>query len=285
MSDSKGKGKILIVDDEDEIREIVALFVENFGYEYLGASSGNKAFQILKENPDIDVVLSDVMMADGSGVDLITQIRGAGMQLPVIFLTGYSSKEYTLKGLRMGVFELLNKPFESFTIKRVLGDAIKAARESAAILKSKEDIETAISEEGSDGESVSKSRLDDFVYDMKSQLQFSKGAIAGLSDDENRSFEMSFILRVMQAGEAESTYLKIAPLSSYFKDCVNLFSCYRLRVDLLDDEHISAIGAVIDDLLVVLDKFNDVSEFEINEVLRKDINRKAALLEEEALAE
>ncbi len=69
------KTRILVVDDEELIVELLESYLERKGFEIFTASSGFKAFAILKENPQIDLVISDIRMADGTGVELLEKIN------------------------------------------------------------------------------------------------------------------------------------------------------------------------------------------------------------------
>ncbi len=247
---SEVKGKVLIVDDEPDIVEIVSLFVESFGYEFVSANSGNDGFAKFQEDPGINVIISDVMMANGSGVDLITKIRGSGSQVPVIFLTAYASKEYTLEGLRMGVFELIDKPFEADNIKKVLDSAMRARIESETI----QQIAGDLSRNG-EGEDISK-LVDGFTSEYKNQLLFCKGAVTGLNDSSNKSHEMSYILRVLQTGESEAKKYGLGGYAKLLTDSVSYLSCCRMELELVGVDEISFIGKIVDTVLFINENVN-----------------------------
>ena len=80
---------ILIVDDDSEVRVIVAEFLEDFGYRVLQASGGAEALSLLAQTPDVRMLITDVRMPDMSGLelaDLATQRQG---DLKVILISGY----------------------------------------------------------------------------------------------------------------------------------------------------------------------------------------------------
>ncbi len=104
------KIKILVVDDEDDLRELLVSEFEFHGFEVLSADSGNSAIAVL-EREKVDLVLSDVRMPNGNGVWLLQQIRAKfGTTLPVFFLTGFSdiNEEKAVKLDSQGLF---HKPF------------------------------------------------------------------------------------------------------------------------------------------------------------------------------
>ena len=81
--------KILAVDDEADLLEITEQFLKMRGYEPVTASGGHAAFDLWKKD-DFDLVITDMRMPEGSGLDLIQAIRNTGSQVPVIIVTGFS---------------------------------------------------------------------------------------------------------------------------------------------------------------------------------------------------
>lgn len=83
--------KILVVDDEEDIREAVGEFLEDEGFQVFLASSGNEGFE--KVNGEgIDLIVSDINMPNGSGVELLDNIKGENLEKPVlVFMTGFAN--------------------------------------------------------------------------------------------------------------------------------------------------------------------------------------------------
>ncbi len=102
---------VLVVDDEPVLRELVAFILIDKGFQVLEAESGDAAFQLICKN-DFDVVVSDVRMPNGSGVELLTRISNMTKRKPMVFLvSGYS--EISLEEARkLGARDLLNKPVD-----------------------------------------------------------------------------------------------------------------------------------------------------------------------------
>ena len=111
VSDKLKEKKILIVDDEEDLVELTIELLGDCGLECQGAHSGNQAIALLDQG-DFDIVLSDVQMNDGSGIDLIKEIRKRDPNIPlVVFISAYSSNSRDeLVGL--GALELLTKPID-----------------------------------------------------------------------------------------------------------------------------------------------------------------------------
>ena len=77
---------VLIVDDDDDVGVMLSVFLELAGIKSIEAKSGNEALEILKHNKDINFVISDVRMANGSGVYLLEELRKLDPILPHIVL-------------------------------------------------------------------------------------------------------------------------------------------------------------------------------------------------------
>lgn len=111
MSDYS-KYTLLIVDDDDMLRETLVDMFEAYGFKVLNASSGNKAFAVVEKN-HIDLVVSDIRMADGDGIILLEKIRAFNQRIPVVVLiTGnsqYSKEECISKGAK----DVISKPFDT----------------------------------------------------------------------------------------------------------------------------------------------------------------------------
>jgi CheY-like chemotaxis protein len=84
------QGVLLVVDDEAEIREIIAMNAAPLGLDVLEAGDGHQAIEILKEH-HVDVVISDLMMPRVSGLTLLTMLREERWAKPFIFVTAYPS--------------------------------------------------------------------------------------------------------------------------------------------------------------------------------------------------
>lgn len=105
--------KFIFVDDEDLIRELFSEIMdfESYGF-HLEKSlpSAELALSYLRENKDIDLVITDVKMGHMSGIDLCREIREAGLTTEIVVLSGYEDFEYAKQAIRHQVFDYLLKP-------------------------------------------------------------------------------------------------------------------------------------------------------------------------------
>jgi two-component system alkaline phosphatase synthesis response regulator PhoP len=107
--------KLLIVDDEEDILEILRFNLENEGYTIDMASSGEDAFE--KLTPEHKLILLDVMMEGMSGFRLAEKLRKDNIQTPIIFLTAKETENDMLTGFSVGADDYITKPF---SIKEVI---------------------------------------------------------------------------------------------------------------------------------------------------------------------
>lgn len=104
---------VLIVEDDDDLREVLALGVADEGYQVIQATSGNKALALINEDDakKIGIILSDVRMPDGDGPSLLKSLRAKDPKSPeFIFLTGYADIGNDA-AVKLGARRLFNKPF------------------------------------------------------------------------------------------------------------------------------------------------------------------------------
>jgi DNA-binding NtrC family response regulator len=101
---------ILLVDDEETLREIVAMQIEEDGYKVIQASGGHQAFEILKTT-EIDLVISDMRMPSGNGEELLREMSSLDKKPVFIMITGFS--ELSKKELvALGAKDMLAKPID-----------------------------------------------------------------------------------------------------------------------------------------------------------------------------
>ena len=116
------KSHILVVDDEDEIRDLFIEGLEEGGYACHAASSGESALQILAAKP-VDVALVDIIMPRMSGLTLFKRIQEHFPQVAVIFVTAMDDVEIAIGNVKGGAFDYLVKPV---TVKRLI-EAVEEA--------------------------------------------------------------------------------------------------------------------------------------------------------------
>ncbi|RCG31841.1 DNA-binding response regulator [Sphaerisporangium album] len=110
MSDQPSKPRVLVVDDERNIRDLVGMALRFHGFEVVSASRGYEALELaMSGSPDL--VVLDVMLPDLDGFELCRRLRAAGDDVPVIFLTARDTPADTVHGLTLGGDDYVTKPF------------------------------------------------------------------------------------------------------------------------------------------------------------------------------
>jgi len=103
------EGRLLVVDDEPNIRELLSASLRYAGFDVITAADGREAVQ-LAERTRPDLMVLDVMLPDLDGFAVINRLRGAGRRIPVVFLTARDAAEDKLAGLELGD-DYVTKPF------------------------------------------------------------------------------------------------------------------------------------------------------------------------------
>jgi two-component system, OmpR family, response regulator len=109
-ADSTSRGRVLVVDDESNITELVSLGLRYEGFEVLSAADGRGALRAVREFEPALVIL-DVRMPDIDGFEVCRRMRADGIWVPVIFLTARDATEDKVAGLTIGGDDYLTKPF------------------------------------------------------------------------------------------------------------------------------------------------------------------------------
>jgi len=116
--------KILIVDDEESMRTFLTVALENDGHEVTsadGLQTGLKAFR--EGQPDL--ILQDVKMPDGSGLELLKEVKKDSPKTAVVVMTAFSTWESAVEAMRLGAYDFVKKPFDTENIKATVNRALE----------------------------------------------------------------------------------------------------------------------------------------------------------------
>lgn len=120
--------KVLIVEDEESVRKLIAKVLSNDGILTYQAESGKQALEMLSKY-QFDLVLLDVELGDMTGYEIAVEIRQKDLQLPTIFLSGKTDESDILKGLDVGADSYITKPFSPSMLSAQVKSKIKRRRE------------------------------------------------------------------------------------------------------------------------------------------------------------
>ncbi len=117
--------RILVVDDEPAVRDLTVEFLRRSGYKPHGVPTARHALDLLDEEP-FDLVVSDVVMPEMTGVELLYALRLRQPDLPVILMTGGSKEpERTTKAVELGAVGLLYKPFSHAELNEIVASVLE----------------------------------------------------------------------------------------------------------------------------------------------------------------
>ena len=103
--------KVLILEDEVNIRSFVVINLKRAGYQGIEAGTGQEALDRLRENPDIGVAILDIMLPDIDGFEVCSRIRATNKQIGIIMLTARTQEMDKVTGLMTGADDYVTKPF------------------------------------------------------------------------------------------------------------------------------------------------------------------------------
>jgi len=118
---------ILVIDDEEIMREILETLLNREGYAVRTAATAGEGLELAKSVP-FDAVILDVMLPDMNGVDALEEIRRVDEELPVLMITAFASVETAISAMKRGAFDYITKPFKNDEVLVVLNNATERRR-------------------------------------------------------------------------------------------------------------------------------------------------------------
>jgi len=127
FSGHTSNGRVLVVDDEPDIRKVVKMTLTKAGYDVIEAEDGEKAIEAIKEGDNpllLDVIICDIRMPKINGVEAINYFQQQYPRVPIIVLTGFPDMEMALGFLKKGVVAYLVKPVEKEQLMNAVAKAL-----------------------------------------------------------------------------------------------------------------------------------------------------------------
>jgi two-component system chemotaxis response regulator CheY len=128
MGDKATNGRVLIVDDEADVRKVVRMTLQKAGYDVLEAENGEKAIETINAGENrllLDILICDIRMPKINGVEAIAYFRANYPRVPVIVLTGFPDADMATSMLRQGVVDYLVKPVEGEKLRESVARAME----------------------------------------------------------------------------------------------------------------------------------------------------------------
>ncbi|MCP4220590.1 MAG: sigma-54-dependent Fis family transcriptional regulator [bacterium] len=116
--------KILIIDDDPSIRNMLSIVLKRNGYDITMADNGRSALESLKRDTLFDLVISDIKMPDISGIELLKKIKSITPRIPVIMITAFASANDAVEAMKLGAEDYVTKPFNLDELKIIIQRAL-----------------------------------------------------------------------------------------------------------------------------------------------------------------
>jgi len=125
--DGAPKPRILVVDDEPSMRDMLRIVLRRDGFEVLIADSGRQALEMLKREP-VDLLLSDIRMPDVNGVDVLRGAKEINRDIVAIMMTAFASTDTAVEAMRLGAVDYFTKPFSMDELRLKVRRHLEASR-------------------------------------------------------------------------------------------------------------------------------------------------------------
>jgi len=154
--------RILIVDDEEVLRDVLDAVLRREGFEVVPAASGEEALSVLDGDENIDLVILDIMLPGISGIDTLRAMRISNPNLPVIVITAFSSIDGAIEAMKHGAFHYIPKPFKNEEVVLTVNKALEQRRLS----RENERLRSELSEKYAYSNIIGKSETMRKIFDL-----------------------------------------------------------------------------------------------------------------------
>jgi len=124
MLTENSASRILVVDDENSLRDLLSILLQREGYQVDQAADGAVAFTMVQEN-HYDLIISDIQMPRVTGIELLRQLRDQNNDVTVMMITAFSSTEEAVEAMKLGAYDYITKPFKNDEIRLVIKNALE----------------------------------------------------------------------------------------------------------------------------------------------------------------
>jgi two-component system response regulator PilR (NtrC family) len=158
--------KVLIVEDEPDIRELLELTLANMGYKANVAANLKQAFKLLDQDLYF-LCLTDMRLPDGDGIELVEKIQQEKSDLPVAVITAFGNVEGAVNTLKAGAFDYVSKPISLSMLKKLVSTAVTMSAESSELSNPTEEMvgnSSTISKLKTDISKLARSQAPVFIH-------------------------------------------------------------------------------------------------------------------------
>ncbi len=153
--------RVMIVDDEEVLRDVLEVVLRREGFDVVLAASGEEALNLL-DGDEVDLVILDVMLPGISGIDTLRAIRIANPTLPVVVITAFSSIDGAIEAMKFGAFHYIPKPFKNEEVVLTVNKAL----EQRTLTRENERLKAELSEKYSYANIIGKSESMRKVFEL-----------------------------------------------------------------------------------------------------------------------
>jgi putative nucleotidyltransferase with HDIG domain len=208
--------RILIVDDEEPVRDIVATLLEHSGYAATTTHSAEEAMARLQQDPDYDLVLSDVLMPGTDGLTLLDRICADYPGMPVVMCSAISDFHVVTNAFRRGAIDYLLKPFQRSELESIVMRAVEHGRLRKQNTVYRHNLESIVS--------TRTGRLRSTMQDLERSYDITLEAMGDaldLRDEETEGHSKrvtAYTIALAQAMELESEELRTIARGAFLHD-------------------------------------------------------------------
>lgn len=163
---------ILVVDDEEKMRHLLAMMLERSGHRADHASDGVEAYEKMKETP-FDMVISDIKMPRMSGVELLQKAKKEDLPCPFVFITAFATVDSAVETMRLGASDYITKPFDEDRILLTVERTLNFSR----VMQENKELKQALSLTTGSGDIVYQSTAMQSVMNLAAKVAQSESAV------------------------------------------------------------------------------------------------------------
>jgi len=152
------KGRILIIEDEKSLKEVLRILLEEEGYEITAASNGLEGMDYI-QNDIFDLVVTDIKMPKADGFEVLKKVKEISPSTIVIMITAFGTTESTIEAMKLGAYDYIHKPFKIDEIRHVIEKAFEKKNLSEELSLLREKIKSSFGLENLVGKSLKMQEL------------------------------------------------------------------------------------------------------------------------------
>jgi two-component system response regulator PilR (NtrC family) len=121
------KARILVVDDEESIREFLDIMLKKEGFEVTLAEDGKRALELLKKK-SFNMIISDLQMPNMTGIELLKQSKDVAPDTVFMMITAFGTTETAVEAMKLGAYDYITKPFKIDEVRILINNALKSKK-------------------------------------------------------------------------------------------------------------------------------------------------------------